>query len=98
MSNYQLKELCGMMARLLLRHSDQLAINRCEAGRMLFLQAHGMLSLVADLCQVVQVWTQAKEEVPETINLALRVVMFKHVLHLLLSRLEACQATRLRRR
>ena len=57
-----------------------------------------MLSLVADLYQVVQVWTQAKEEVPETINLALRVVMFKHVLHLLLSRLEACQATRLRRR
>ena len=93
MSTYQLKELCTMMARLLLRHSDQLAINRCEAGYMLFLQAQGMLSLVADLYQVAQVWKQAKEQAPETITLPLRVVMFKHVIDLLLSRLEACQAT-----
>ncbi|CAE7874381.1 unnamed protein product, partial [Symbiodinium necroappetens] len=93
LSNYQLRELCGMMARLLLRHSDQMAINRCEAGFMMFLQAQGMLSLVADLYQVAQVWKKAREDAPETINLPLRVVMFKHIIDVLLSRLEACQAT-----
>ncbi|CAE7738604.1 unnamed protein product [Symbiodinium sp. CCMP2592] len=58
---------------------------------MLFLQAHGMLSLVADLYQVAQVCKQAKEAGgSETVNLQ---GSFKHALDLLLSRLEACQAT-----
>ena len=60
---------------------------------MMFLQAQGMLSLVADLYQVAQVWKKAREDAPETINLPLRVVMFKHIIDVLLSRLEACQAT-----
>ena len=80
-----------LMARLLLRHSHQMSIHRCESGFMLFLQAQGMLSLVPDLFQVTQVWKKAKAEQPETINLPLRAVLLKHILDVLLTRLEACQ-------
>ena len=69
LTDSQLRELCGMMARLVLRHSDQMSIDRCESGFMLFLQAQGMLSLVPDLYQVSQTWRKAKEETSETINL-----------------------------
>ena len=68
-----------------------MSIDRCESGFMLFLQAQGMLSLVPDLFQVTQVWKKAKAEQPETINLPLRAVLLKHILDVLLTRLEACQ-------
>ncbi|CAE7742200.1 unnamed protein product [Symbiodinium sp. CCMP2456] len=68
----ELRDLCLMMSRLVLRHEDAQSIARTETGFVLFCQTQGLLSALPDLMKANDVWKKAKEEMPETLTMPLR--------------------------
>ncbi|CAE7436778.1 unnamed protein product [Symbiodinium sp. CCMP2456] len=89
----ELKALCCSMARLMLRHEDQHAIDRSEKGFILFCQAKGLLSVVPDLKKTIEVWNYQKENSPESMTLPLRSAMLRQLLEIWHTRLDAISNT-----
>ncbi|CAE7709599.1 unnamed protein product, partial [Symbiodinium necroappetens] len=68
----KLYELCLAMSRLIMRHEDQLSINRAQDNFVMFAQTQGVLSAVPELLKATEAWRQMKKEQPEIITLPLR--------------------------
>ncbi|OLP80198.1 hypothetical protein AK812_SmicGene39423 [Symbiodinium microadriaticum] len=85
----KLYELCLAMSRLIMRHEDQLSINRAQDNFVMFAQTQGVLSAVPELLKATEAWRQMKKEQPEIITLPLRTWLLKHWVDLMLQRMEA---------
>ncbi|CAE7040478.1 unnamed protein product [Symbiodinium sp. CCMP2456] len=61
----KLFSLCLSMSRLMMRHEDQLSINRAQDNYVMFAQTQGVLSAVPELFKATEAWRQMKKEQPE---------------------------------
>ncbi|CAE7245612.1 unnamed protein product, partial [Symbiodinium sp. CCMP2456] len=77
------------MSRLMMRHEDQLSINRAQDNCVMFAQTQGVLSAVPELFKATEAWRQMKKDQPELLTLPLRTWMLKHWVDLMLTRMEA---------
>ncbi|CAE7948731.1 unnamed protein product [Symbiodinium sp. KB8] len=84
--------LCTALTNLVLRHEDQMSINRSQSNYVMFCQSKGMLTVVPEFIKAIQAWKEAKEKQPETITLPMRAFLLKLWLELLTKRFEACLA------
>ena len=82
--------LCAALTNLVLRHEDQLSINRSQSNYVMFCQCKGMLTVVPEFIKAIQAWKEAKESQPATITLPMRAFLLKQWLELLKNRFEAC--------
>ena len=85
----KLYELCLAMSRLIMRHEDQMSINRAQDNFVMFAQTQGVLSAIPELFKATEAWRQMKKERPEVITLPLRTWLLKHWVDLMLQRMEA---------
>ena len=75
------------MGRLLLRHEDQLGINRSQDNYIMFAQCQGVLSMVPELYTATVAWKTMKKEAPEQLTLPLRAWLMKHWVDTMLKRM-----------
>ncbi|CAE7342463.1 unnamed protein product [Symbiodinium microadriaticum] len=80
----KLYELCLAMSRLIMRHEDQMSINRAQDNFVMFAQTQGVLSAIPELFKATEAWRQMKKEQPEVITLPLRTWLLKHWVDLML--------------
>ena len=85
----KLLELCLAASRLMMRHEDQLSINRAQDNFVMFAQTKGLLSAIPELYKATEAWRLTKSEHPETLTLPLRAWLLKHWVDLLHQRMEA---------
>ena len=85
--------LCTALTNLVLRHEDQMSINRSQSNYVMFCQSKGLLTVVPEFIKAIQAWKEAKEKQPETITLPMRAFLLKQWLDLLTKRFEACLAS-----
>ncbi|CAE7764519.1 unnamed protein product [Symbiodinium sp. CCMP2592] len=83
----EVRDLCLMMSRLVLRHEDAQSIARTETGFVMFCQTQGLLSSLPDLMKANDVWKKAKEEMPNTLTMPLRVALLLQFLEIWHSRM-----------
>ena len=80
--------LCLSLERLVLRHEDQLGINRAQDNYIMFAQTQGLLSAVPEFYVATEAWRTMKKEQPELLTLPLRAWLLKHWVDLVLKRME----------
>eukprot|EP00439_Symbiodinium_sp_Y106_P082565 s202_g22.t1 len=86
-------EMCLAMAKLMLRHEDQLNISRTETGFVLFCQTKGDLSMVPDMYRTTTLWQRTKETSPQELTISVRAMLMQRFMEVWLNRLEACTQT-----
>ena len=85
--------LCSALTNLVLRHEDQMSINRSHSNYIMFCQTQGMLTVIPEFVKAMEIWKDAREKHPGTITLPLRNFLLKHWLELLRTRFQTCLAT-----
>ena len=80
--------LCLSLEPLVLRHEDQLGINRAQDNYIMFAQTQGLLSAVPEFYVATEAWRTMKKEQPELLTLPLRAWLLKHWVDLVLKRME----------
>ena len=82
-SQQDCQELCKMMSRLLLRHEDQMSIDRTQHGFIMFFKKTE-ISIIPTFQERAEAWRQIKLTKPQdltmSLHVALSMTMFKEIL------------------
>ena len=90
----QLKQQVEMLSTLVLRHENQLQINRQDTAFVFFMWTDLPNNLAVSTYTVAKVWKETKANSPEKLQHPLRVILFQHLLMTVASRLEALELER----
>ncbi|CAE7949126.1 unnamed protein product, partial [Symbiodinium sp. KB8] len=82
-----------LLSTVMLRHEDQLAIQKQDTSYVVFIQTGFPDSLAVSTHRVAQTWHSMKTAIPEKLEAPMRVLLFQHFIKTVLSKLELMMQT-----
>ena len=89
----RLSDLCNIMSKLLLRHEDQMGVERSENQFIMFFKRESQVSLVQLFIRKSQHWHELKDQKSGELSLSLRSFLFQTLVMELIKRLRAVSET-----